>query len=158
MQRLAGSHAAEFLEIDVTMPQAKVLYLLSAAGELRMSDLVHQLGVSLSTVSGLVDRVVDHGLARRREDASDRRHVVVTLTAAGRAFVDRFRELNAAQVRALLVLLADDDLTHVARALDALGAAATELVAGTPPGSGAPAPAMATSIDTLHPPTTERIP
>ena len=42
-----------------------------------MSDLVARLGVSLSTVSGLVDRVVDHGLATRREDPADRRQVVV---------------------------------------------------------------------------------
>ena len=77
MQRLADSHAPEFLEIDVTMPQAKLLYLLGAAGELHMSELVARLGVSLSTVSGLVDRVVDHGLATRREDPADRRQVLV---------------------------------------------------------------------------------
>ena len=40
MQRLADSHAPEFLEIAITMPQAKLLYLLGAAGELHMSDLV----------------------------------------------------------------------------------------------------------------------
>ena len=78
------------------MPQAKLLYLLGASGELHMSDLVQRLGVSLSTVSGLVDRVVDHGLATRREDPADRRQVVVGLTPAGAAFIDRFRELNAA--------------------------------------------------------------
>ena len=77
MQRLADSHAPEFLEIAVTMPQAKLLYLLGAAGDLHMSDLVHRLGVSLSTISGLVDRVVDQGLAVRREDPIDRRQVVV---------------------------------------------------------------------------------
>ncbi len=56
MQRLADSHAPEFLEIDITMPQAKLLYLLGASGDLHMSDIVARLGVSLSTVSGLVDR------------------------------------------------------------------------------------------------------
>ena len=40
MQRLADSHAPEFLEIDITMPQAKLLYLLGAAGDLHMSELV----------------------------------------------------------------------------------------------------------------------
>jgi DNA-binding MarR family transcriptional regulator len=147
------------------MPQAKVLYLLSAAGELRMSDLVAQLGVSLSTVSGLVDRIVDHGLAVRRPDASDRRHVVVSLTDGGRAFVDRFRDLNAAQVRALLALLTDDDLDQVARALDALGNAATELLAKTAPAGGAPTPTggaptptVTTQVVLPHPPAAERVP
>jgi DNA-binding MarR family transcriptional regulator len=128
MQRLAGGHASEFIEIDVTMPQAKVLYLLAATDGRRMSDLVQLLGVSLSTVSGLVDRVVDHGLVSRREDPADRRHVVVSLTPAGRDFVDRFRELNARQLRDLLVLLDDEGLDHVRRALLVLAAAADRLV------------------------------
>ena len=63
MRSLAEIHAPEFLEIAVTMPQAKILYLLGAVGDLHMSDLVARLGVSLSTVSGLVDRIVDQGLA-----------------------------------------------------------------------------------------------
>ncbi|MEI7744940.1 MAG: MarR family transcriptional regulator [Chloroflexota bacterium] len=120
MQRLAGSHAPEFLEIDVSMPQAKLLYLLGAAGDLHMSDLVTRLGVSLSTVSGLVDRVVDHGLAVRHDDPADRRQVVVGLTADGRTFIDRFRELNARQMRELLGLLSESDLEVVREALIAL--------------------------------------
>ncbi len=140
MQRLAGSHAPDFVEIDVTMPQAKVMYLLAAAGDLRMSDLVAQLGVSLSTVSGLVDRVVDHGLAIRREDAVDRRHVVVSLTPAGRTFVDRFRELNARQVRDLLELLDDDGLRIVGGALAVLSDAAGRLVAASAPDVKATSP------------------
>jgi DNA-binding MarR family transcriptional regulator len=127
MQLLADSHAPEFLEINVTMPQAKLLYLLGAEGELHMADLVLRLGVSLSTISGLVDRVVDQGLASRREDAADRRQVVVALTPAGHDFIDRFRELNARQMRELLELLGDDDLGRVRDALSALADAATRL-------------------------------
>ncbi len=125
MQLLADSHAPEFLEIAITMPQAKLLYLLGAAGELHMSELVHRLGVSLSTISGLVDRVVDQGYATRREDPVDRRQVMVGLTPAGHDFIDRFRELNARQMRELLELLGDRDLTCVRDALAALSNAAT---------------------------------
>ena len=124
MHGLAGGHAPEFLEIAITMPQAKLLYLLGAAGDLHMSELGSRLGVSLSTVSGLVDRVVDHGLVHRREDPADRRQVVVGLTPAGAAFIDRFRELSAAHMRELLVLLDDEELDSVRRALTALGRAA----------------------------------
>jgi len=124
MQRLADSHSADFLEIAVTMPQAKLLYLLGASGDLHMSELVTRLGVSLSTVSGLVDRIVDAGLATRREDPVDRRQVVVGLTPAGAGFLDRFRELNARQMRELFGELDDAGLEHVRGALEALTVAA----------------------------------
>jgi DNA-binding MarR family transcriptional regulator len=150
MQRLADSHAPEFLEIAVTMPQAKLLYLLGAAGELHMSDLVHRLGVSLSTISGLVDKVVDQGLASRREDAVDRRQVVVALTPAGRDFIDRFRELNARQMRELLQLLDDADLACVRDALAALAAAAAAAAhLASTGGSASPRPAATARKD--HP-------
>ena len=127
MHRLADNHAPEFLEIDITMPQAKLLYLIGAAGELHMSEIVGRLGVSLSTVSGLVDRVVDHGLATRREDPADRRQVVVGLTPEGADFIDRFRELNARQMRDMLAVLDATELEQVRSALAALDRAATRL-------------------------------
>jgi DNA-binding MarR family transcriptional regulator len=127
MRRLSEGHAPDFLEIDITMPQAKVLYLLGAVGELHMSELVARLGVSLSTVSGLVDRIVDHGLATRRDDPADRRQVVVGLTSSGRDFINRFRELNARQMRAMASVLDDEDLELVRLALAVLGRAASQV-------------------------------
>ena len=37
MHRIAGMHAPEFVGVDITMPQAKTLYLVGAAGEIHMS-------------------------------------------------------------------------------------------------------------------------
>jgi len=135
MHRMASSHAPEFLEIPVTMSQAKLLYLLGASGDLHMSELVTRLGVSLSTVSGLVDRIVEAGLARRHDDPVDRRQVVVGLTPAGADFIDRFRELNAHEMRALMTHLDDAELRSVRDALTALTRAADRLAAAT--GAGA---------------------
>jgi DNA-binding MarR family transcriptional regulator len=146
MQRLADSHAPEFLEIDITMPQAKLLYLLGASGDLHMSAIVARLGVSLSTVSGLVDRVVDHGLATRRDDPADRRQVVVALTPRGVEFIDRFRELNARQMRELLAVLDDADLVSVRDALAALARAAVRLAT-----SDRSAPERASSVQRKDP-------
>lgn len=135
MQRLAESHAPEFLEIDITMPQAKLLYLIGASGEIHMSEIVTRLGVSLSTVSGLVERIVDHGFATRREDPADRRQVVVGLTPEGTDFIDRFRELNARQLRELLAVLDDTELALLGSALAALDRAAVRVtrISPTPP-------------------------
>jgi DNA-binding MarR family transcriptional regulator len=77
-------------------------------------------------VSGLVDRIVDQGLAHRREDPLDRRQVVVGLTPEGTAFIDHFRDLNAGQMRELLGLLDDDELASVRHALAILARAAAD--------------------------------
>ena len=132
MHRISSAHAPEFLEVGVTMSQAKVLYLVLAEPGLRMSDLSARLGVSLSTVSGVVDRLVDQDLLTRGDDPADRRQVVLQVTDAGTTQLELFRELNAGQVRALLSRIDDADLVVVERALDVLAAAARS---GRPPAS-----------------------
>ena len=135
LQELARHRTPGFLDVGITMAQAKVLHVVAASGEVHMSELVHALGVSVSTVSELVDRLVEHGFVARHDDPSDRRQVVVSLTAAGVELVDRFRDLSGAQTRELLVLLQPDDLAAIDRGVRALHAAAVDLrtSAGTPP-------------------------
>jgi DNA-binding MarR family transcriptional regulator len=108
------------------MSQAKVLYLAAASGGMHMSELATRLGVSISTTSGLVERLVDHGLLARHDDPADRRQVVVTITPTGLADLERFRELNAAQLRRLLARLRDPELDVVERATALLAAAADD--------------------------------
>jgi len=131
MHRIASSHAPDLMEVAVTMSQAKVLYLIAASQGMRMSELAVRLGVSISTTSGLVDRLVDHGLLARHDDPADRRQVVVTITPTGSADLDRFRELNAAQMRRLLARLGELELEVVERATVLLAAAAGEAFPAT---------------------------
>ena len=141
MHRLASTHAPEFLGVGVTMSQAKVLYLVQAEPDLRMSDLSARLGVSLSTVSGVVDRLVDQGLIGRRDDPADRRHVVLRITDSGATQLQLFRELNAGQVRDLLSRIDGAGLAIVERAVDLLAAAA---LISTARDAGIPTASLAT--------------
>jgi DNA-binding MarR family transcriptional regulator len=59
----------------------------------------------------------------------------VGLTPAGAAFIDRFRELNARQMRELLEHLADDELELVRQALGALSRVAAQLTVDPLPAS-----------------------
>jgi DNA-binding MarR family transcriptional regulator len=133
MHRLVSAHLPEFMEVAVTMSQAKVLYTVLAAGSLRMSELASRLGVSLSTTSGQVDRLVDLGLLDRRDDPADRRQVVVSVTPSGETQVGRFRELNNEQLLLMLDRVGDADLALVEQAMAVLVRAAT------PPGADGPA-------------------
>ena len=118
MHRLIEGHAPEFTEVGVTMAQAKVLYVVAAAGELRMSELASRLGVGMSAASEQVDRLVDLGFLTRRSDAADRRQVVVTTTPAAVELLERFRELNQRQLRELLERLDADELAVVDRSIE----------------------------------------
>lgn len=122
------TEGAVFLDVGITMAQAKVLFLVEAVGELHMSQLVGRLGVSLSTVSGLVERLVEHGLVSRRDDPADRRQVVVGATSDGAALVDRFRQLGVGQLNELLMVLTDGELDDVRRGLEALNRAVDRVV------------------------------
>jgi DNA-binding MarR family transcriptional regulator len=123
MHRLIDGHAPEFTEVGITMAQAKVLYVVLGAGELRMSELAARLGVGSSSASGLADRLVELGLLSRRADPADRRQVLVTTTPEATALLERFRELNLRQLRQLLARLDTDELDVVDRSLEVLSRA-----------------------------------
>lgn len=144
VQQMSEGHTSEFLEIGITMPQAKTLYLVATVGDIRMSALATRLGVTLSTVSGLVDRLVDAGLVSRHDDPADRRQVVVAITSEGASLLERFRELNRRQLGDLIGGLTDRDLVTVAHATTILARAAERLAhrrstTGAEPPTGPPA-------------------
>ena len=118
MHRLVVSHAPEFTEVNVTMAQAKVLYVVMAAGRLRMSELAARLGIGSSSASELADRLVETGLLDRHAAPDDRRQVVVSVTPEAEALLERFRELNQRQLRELLERLDTGELEIVARSVE----------------------------------------
>jgi DNA-binding MarR family transcriptional regulator len=132
MRHVADWHASEFLAVDVTMSQAKVLYVASVRPGIGMSALAAELGVGLSAVSGLVERLVSSGYLERREGPSDRRQQLVALTAAGANAIDRLRELRAGLMRQLMAGLDAAELASLRDALTALDREARHLRATHP--------------------------
>ena len=124
VRNLTATRSAGIFESSVTMAQLKVLMLLGAKPETRMSELATFLHLSLSTVSGLVEKLVENGLALRRTDDIDRRHVLVSLTPQGGTFLDRFQELGKETLRELLSQLTADEVEIVAKAMNVLIGAA----------------------------------
>jgi DNA-binding MarR family transcriptional regulator len=56
-----------------------VLAHVAAEGERTVSEVAHELGLSLPAASKLIGELEDHGLVTRREDPEDRRRTVVRL-------------------------------------------------------------------------------
>ena len=132
MDRMAAAHQPP-MDVTISMAQLRCLHLIAVAGDIHMSSLVSQLGVSISTVSGLVDRLVDHGFVSRHDDPADRRQVVVAATPAGLAFLDRMRELGNSQFRELIARLRPDELRTVRRSIEILSRVAEEATAAVTP-------------------------
>jgi DNA-binding MarR family transcriptional regulator len=130
-QRLMAVHAPEFTAVDLTMAQAKLLYVVTAAGDLSMSEIAQRLGVTISTASGAVDHLVSVGLLDRIDDPANRRQVRVSVTPFGLETLERLRELSTRQLRALFDLVADDDLAVVERAIRILTEAVDAAAAST---------------------------
>jgi DNA-binding MarR family transcriptional regulator len=137
MRHVAGWHAPEFLEVDVTMAQAKCLYMVSLHPGISMSAMAEQLHVGLSAVSGLVERLVEHGHVERHEDPADRRQQLLSLTNDGRAVIERIRELNDARLRRLLQGLNVTELEALSMGIAALARQA-RLINQNEPTSTAP--------------------
>ncbi len=132
VELMSALRTPEFADPHVTMAQMRVLMLLSAMGEARMSDLAHQLGIAPSTLSSLVDRLVEAGFANRRDDPRDRRSVLVALAPGGNRMLDQFNELGADALRSLLEQLNDREIVTVNKAIQLLVAAARRLSAEEP--------------------------
>jgi len=122
-QELLPAVPRELLELDLTMPQLKIVLLLLFNESLRMSELASGLGVSLATATGVVDRLVERGIIQRESHPGDRRVVLCQLSAEGRELVSGLWQSARERTRDLLRAVATEQLPLIARALDALSQA-----------------------------------
>jgi DNA-binding MarR family transcriptional regulator len=76
----------------VSLPQMAVLTMLRERGPLTLSSLAGAVGVSAPAMSQLIDRMVQHGLVSREQDAADRRRTRLTATARSEALMERISQ------------------------------------------------------------------
>ena len=75
----------ESVRHGLTTAQLMALFILRDAGAdgLPVSQLAHDLGVSVPTVTGMADRLVDTGMLKRVHSETDRRVVLLGLSGEG---------------------------------------------------------------------------
>lgn len=142
-QFLQSGQASAWLTVDLTMPQLKVLLIVFGAGSASAGQLARGLGVTLSTITGIVDRLVDHRLVGRAEDPTDRRITRVSITDEGRALVESLYLSSRERVQRLLDRLDLEALRTVQRAMDYLYDAIREEAQGLDAESGTAWPVLA---------------
>jgi MarR family transcriptional regulator, 2-MHQ and catechol-resistance regulon repressor len=90
----------------------------AADGQLRMSELATECGLSNSGLTRVIDRMVEPGWVERRQDPKDRRVYRAALTPEGVSMLDRVLPEHVATVeRTITGVLDPDELATLTRAL-----------------------------------------
>jgi DNA-binding MarR family transcriptional regulator len=76
-------------DFPITPAQFDVLQTLFFHGEKRMSDISRWLGITKSTTTGLVKRLIDAEFVERRRSQKDRRSFIIDLTESGHSLIER---------------------------------------------------------------------
>jgi DNA-binding MarR family transcriptional regulator len=120
MRSLKELRWRELLPLRLTMPQLKVLHVLSRRGKVSAGELADILAVSAPTVTDLVERMAAMGLVRKERGRTDRRVVYVCMTPAGEETLRQVRQEHWSVVRELLAEMTGEDRAALGRSLEAL--------------------------------------
>jgi len=118
--RVSGDASGAWMDLDVTMPQMKVLMLLRENGALRVGVLARHLNVSTPTITGIVDRLVRQDLVKREGDPSDRRVVLNVLTPKGEQLMERLRHRSDEELMRVIGSLSPGEADSLAQSLQLL--------------------------------------
>ena len=102
---------------DISIPQFRTLRFIQRHPDSSLSGLAEHLGLTLPSVSKLVDGLVKQQLLSRKESAEDRRKITLLLTEMGTSIVDSARADARTNLVKKLKHLSDDDLKTISRAM-----------------------------------------
>jgi DNA-binding MarR family transcriptional regulator len=132
MTQIKCAMSERLLRLGVSMAQVNILYTLHRSGEMPMSRLADVLNVSLSSATGLIDRLEERGYLERTRVPEDRRVVIVRLTVAGAQLLDEQDAMTDGLLRTVLGRLKPSQLVTVAQATADLRAAVEATTAPIP--------------------------
>jgi DNA-binding MarR family transcriptional regulator len=83
---------------NLSTVQLRALTLLHGMGVANLVGLAEAMGITVSTASRMVDRLVASGWVSRVPSADNRREISLSLTAGGRRVLDHYDDLRLAAV------------------------------------------------------------
>ena len=115
---LLSSLTENWMSVDYTMPQFKVLLCLFIGGPYRMGDLASTLSVSTATATGIINRLEQRGVVTRAHGSQDRRVVTCLLSPQGEAQISALWTARFSVYRDIFSTLLPEELDIVARAAE----------------------------------------
>ena len=105
---------------DITIPQFRAMRFIQKNPDSSSSHLAEHLGLTLPSVSKLVDGLVNQKFITRKESTTDRRKLTLLLTQIGTSIVDSARAAARANLAQKLKDLSDKDLETISKAMQLL--------------------------------------
>lgn len=113
-QAFAAYDANGYREVDLTVPQADVLFALGNTDGLTFKEIGEKTLITKGTLTGVIDRLEEKGLVKRVSCPADRRCTRACLTRKGKSLFEqefprqieylksRFNRLGRAEQRELV--------------------------------------------------------
>jgi DNA-binding MarR family transcriptional regulator len=102
----------------MTALQYTALTVLERHADMSSAQLARHSFVTAQSMADLIGALEARGLIERHRDRTDRRRLVVALTAEGRALLDRYRDEVAALEASMVAGLPSDEVAALRRALN----------------------------------------
>ena len=117
---LHGAASQHFARYKLSQARFVVLMMLhtTPGGEMCCSDIADAVGVSRTTMTGLLDGLEREGLVRRVNYPDDRRRITITLTANGRRLLDKMLPDHMERIAGVMANLSGEDRDNLLELLD----------------------------------------
>jgi DNA-binding MarR family transcriptional regulator len=122
---IAASSIAGVADV-VTVPQFRVLVLVYTRGPVNLAAVADDLNVNPSNASRTCDKLIRAGLLDRDVSELDRRHIDLSLTAAGRRLVQKVTARRRTAIEKVLRAMSPAQRSALADSLSVFAAAAGE--------------------------------
>jgi DNA-binding MarR family transcriptional regulator len=120
MSKIKQEIGDHFKEMNLTGPQGMLLGTLAHHDEMKVSELSEKIGLSNSTVSGILDRLENQGLVERTRSKEDRRVVNIKVTDEFRKQSQKhFDEINKV-IEQMMEKATQEELDTVLKGMETL--------------------------------------
>jgi MarR family 2-MHQ and catechol resistance regulon transcriptional repressor len=125
-------HLEQIVRADVqryglNVTEFAVLELLYSKGEQPIQKIGKRVLIASSSITYVVDKLVEKGCVERRRDEQDKRVTKAVLTKQGHEMMERIFPEHAATINSTFAVLTDEELAILQQALKKLSAQPTEV-------------------------------
>ncbi|WP_259459655.1 MarR family winged helix-turn-helix transcriptional regulator [Mesotoga sp. HF07.pep.5.2.highcov] len=78
-----------------------------------MSDISRWLGITKSTTTGLVKRLIDADLVERRRSDKDRRSYIIDISAAGKTLIEKVIDRRVEYLKSVMTEIKSDQVKEL---------------------------------------------